>query len=78
MSIEKKIDAIQEDVTEIKTHMAVYNEQLKIHIKRSDLLERKLEPVEKHVSMVNGALKLLSVGAAIAAIIEVIFLLGKK
>lgn len=69
--IESKIDKLQEDVSEIKTHLAVYNSQLEIHIKRSDLLEQKLEPVEKHVNMVNGALKLIGVLATIAAIIEV-------
>ncbi len=67
-----KLDVIQKDVSEIKTHLAVYNEQLKIHIKRSELLEDKLEPVEKHVAMVSGALKLIGVLAMIASIIGAI------
>lgn len=72
MSTDDKLDKIQEDIGEIKTHLAVYNSQLKIHIKRSDMLEKKLVPVEKHVNMVNGALKLIGVLAAIAGIVEVI------
>lgn len=71
MSTESKLDKIQEDVSEIKTHLAVYNEQLKIHIRRSDLLEEQMAPVKKHVDMVNGALKLIGVLAAVAAIAEV-------
>lgn len=70
MSIENKIDKMQSDVTEIKTHMAVYNSQLKEHIRRTNLLEAKLIPIEKHVAMVNGALKSLGVVAAIVAIAE--------
>ncbi len=31
--IEGKIDKIHEDVQEVKTHLAVYNEQLKTHMK---------------------------------------------
>ena len=68
--MESKIDKIQEDVSEIKTHLAVYNSQLEVHIKRSDLLEAKLVPVEKHVAMVNGVLKFIGVLATIAAIAE--------
>lgn len=68
--IEDKIDKIVEDVGEIKTHMAVYNAQLTLHIKRTEMLEEKLEPVEKHVAMVSGAIKLVGVVAMIVAIIE--------
>jgi DNA repair ATPase RecN len=68
--IDKKLDKIIEDVGEIKTHLAVYNEQLKTHIKRTEILEQKLEPVEKHVERLNGALKLLGVLTLIAGVIE--------
>lgn len=70
--VDEKLDKLQIDVTEIKTHLAVYNSQLEIHIKRSELLEQKLEPVEKHVNMVSGAIKLIGILAMLAAIIEVI------
>lgn len=70
MSTDQKLDKIQEDVSEIKTHLAVYNEQLKVHIKRSDLLEKKIAPIEKHVVMVNGVIKFLGILAALAAIAD--------
>ena len=52
---------MKEDITEIKerlssidTHLAVYNEQLSYHIKRTDLLEKKIEPIDKHVHRVES------------------------
>ena len=68
--LDKKIDEIKQDISEIKTHLAVYNEQLKIHIKRSDLLEEKLQPIENHVVMVHGIMKFIGLMAVIVAIIE--------
>lgn len=71
MSTESKIDKIQEDVSEIKTHLAVYNEQLKIHIKGVTILEQKMVPIETHVAMVNGVLKFIGLVGVLAGIIEV-------
>lgn len=72
---ERKIDRIQADVNEIKTHLAVYNEQLTIHIKRSDLLEKdmkeRISPMEKKWTMVEGVLKLLGALAVIAEAIRI-------
>lgn len=65
MSIENKVDKIQEDVTEIKTHLAVYNEQLREHMKRSDLMEKRLAIVEKYAAMAIGALAFLSLATAL-------------
>lgn len=71
MAIDKKLDKIQEDVSEIKTHLAVYNSLLDVHIKRTDILEEKIEPLEKHVNMIKGAIALITILATIAAIAEV-------
>lgn len=70
-TVDNKLDRLQEDVSEIKTHLAVYNALLDTHIKRTDLLEKRVAPIEKHMVMVSGALKLLGILAAIAAIVEV-------
>ncbi len=67
MSIENKIDQIQADVAEIKTHMAVYNEQLRTHIKRTDTAEKRLAVLEKYAAMAIGAIAFLSL---ITALIE--------
>lgn len=67
-----KLDRIQEDVSEIKTHLAVYNTLLDTHIKRTDLLEKRVAPIEKHIVMVSGGVKLIGILAAIVAIVEVV------
>lgn len=76
--VEDKIDKIMEDVADIKITMARNTTSLEVHMKRSDLLEQKLVPVEQHVSMMNGALKLLGVILTVAAIIEMILRLQSK
>ena len=76
-SNDSKLDKIQEDIGEIKVHLAEYNVLLDVHIKRSNMLEEKMIPIEKHVAMVDGALKLIGLLAAIAAIVEAVFVLIK-
>ena len=76
--VNDKIDKIVNDVNEIKVQLSINNAHLAEHMKRSDMLEKKLAPVEAHVERVNGVLKLIGVMAMIAAIIEASFkLLGK-
>lgn len=72
-----RLDSI--DVTLVKQ-----NATLEEHVRRSDLLERKtdqlaedMKPLEKHVTMVNGGLKLLGIIGTIVAIIVGIFELVK-
>ena len=74
--ISKKLDKLDERLDTIQTMQAVHTEQLKEHMRRSDLLEKRIEqvdqelkPVEKHVAMVNGALKLIGVLGTIVAIL---------
>lgn len=73
--ISKKLDKMDERLDNIQTLQAVHTEQLKEHMRRSDLLEKRIEqvdqelkPVEKHVAMVNGALKLVGIIGTLAAI----------
>lgn len=57
--LEEKLDKIVEQIAEINVTMARNTASLDEHIRRTNMLEEKLEPVEKHVIMVNGAAKLL-------------------
>jgi len=50
---------IQKDVKEIDRTMSRNTASLEIHIRRTELLEEKMEHVERHVNMVQGALKLI-------------------
>lgn len=61
--MDKRIDSI--DITLAKQHLS-----LEEHIKRSNMLEAKLEPVEKHVQSVNAVLKFAGGVALLLAAFE--------
>ena len=60
---DKRLDKI--DVTLASQHVI-----LDEHIKRTELLEQKMEHVDRHVNMVNGALKLIGFVGIVVALIE--------
>lgn len=73
--ISKKLDKLDERLDSIGILQAVHTEQLKEHMRRSDLLERRIEqvdqelkPVERHVAVVNGIMKLVGIIGTLAAI----------
>ena len=57
--LEVKIDKIDERLDKIDVHLATYNEQLKIHIKRSETLEEELKPIKSHVGLMNSLAKII-------------------
>lgn len=69
---EGKIDKLMIDLTEMKVLQAEHGGQLKEHMRRTDILEAKVAPVEKHVHMVNGGVKLIGLIALLAAVIKAI------
>lgn len=75
--IENKIDKIGDHMSSIDVTLSGQHESLKEHIRRTELLERELAPIKKHVNMVDGALKMISIIAALAAILECIHLMSK-
>lgn len=73
---------IEDKLEKIEGHIgtqAVTLERLTVsveeHVRRTNLLESKVEPLEKHVSMMNGALRLISVLGVVAAIAEAIVIM---
>lgn len=70
--VEEKLDKVVEKISSIDVTLAKQSVILDEHVRRSNLLEAKMVPLEKHVSMVNGALKLIGVLALFATIAEVI------
>lgn len=71
MRIEQKLDQVVDHIGEINTTLAKQEVSLAEHIRRTNLLEAKVEPLQKHVLMVNGIVKFIITLSAIAAIIEV-------
>lgn len=68
VSLDKNLDSI--DKTLIKQEAS-----LEEHIKRTAILESKLEPVEAHVNKVNGAFVLLGVLSTILGILKLLNLI---
>lgn len=76
--IENKIDVMGDKISSIDSTLAAQHESLKYHIKRTDMLESNIVPLQKHVNMIHGVLKLLGVAALLAtiatAIVQIIHL----
>jgi len=70
--VESKIDIIQEKISLIERLMERNTVSLEHHIKRTDLLEEKLEPVENHVKLINGIVKILLGLAALTALLKIV------
>lgn len=68
--IELKIDDTNDHLASIDVILQGQHITLKEHVRRSNLLEAKIVPLETHVYRVEGALKLITLLAAIAAVVE--------
>ncbi len=60
-SLDDKVEHILELVHSIDKTLDRNTASLELHMKRTDLLEKKLEPVEAHVMRISGAFRLLSI-----------------
>jgi len=61
---------IQKDVKEIDKTLARNTDSLEVHIKRTTMLEKKMDHAEKHINMVQGGLKLLLSSSILLALYE--------
>lgn len=68
-----KLEEISKDMTELKITSAKQEVNLQEHMKRSDMLEAKMVPIEQHVSKVDGALKLIGFIGIISGIVLSVF-----
>lgn len=67
-----KLDKIDDTLVEQARTLERLTTTVEDHVQRSNKFEDALKPLQEHVSMVKGALKLLGVIGLIAAIIEAI------
>jgi Mg2+ and Co2+ transporter CorA len=74
--IEQKLEKIDEKMDNIERHLAVYNAQLRFHIKRTDMLESEVKPLKIHLHKVQGVLTFVGVIATIITVIVTIYNLG--
>ena len=67
--IDRKLEKIAERIDSIDKHLAVYNSQLRFHIKRTDLLEKDIEPLKAHLNKTQGILTFIGVAATIITVV---------
>ncbi len=65
----KEVEQIKRSITNIDKTLALQHQSLEVHIKRSDMLEKKLEPVEAHVEQVRGVTKFIGWLVAVLAVV---------
>lgn len=68
--MEKKLDDIAVNISEINVTLAKQSVILEEHQRRSLANEEAVEVLKKQHNMIAGALKLLSIIAALAAVVE--------
>lgn len=68
--IEAKIDDLADHLGSIDTTLLKQEVSLEHHIKRTDLLEEKMKPVETHMAELKGVINILKVLALLATIVE--------
>ena len=66
--IEEKLDRIDRRIDSIDKHLAVYNTQLKFHIKRTDMLEEEVKPLKAGLIKAQGAMMFVGVLATAISI----------
>ena len=66
--IEEKLDRIDRRIDSIDKHLAVYNTQLKFHIKRTDMLEEEIKPLKSGLIKAQGAMMFVGVLATVISI----------
>lgn len=59
--LDGKIDKMDTRLDSVDITLAKQSVILDEHVKRSNMLEAQMEPVKKHVTMVNGVLKFLGI-----------------
>lgn len=71
MQEQEQLDKLFNELTEIKIQLAINNENLREHMRRTELLENLYDklveankPIQKHIGHVEGALKLI-IGSAV-------------
>lgn len=70
--IEDKLDHIADRLSSIDVTLGKQSVILDEHIKRTQLLEDRVEPIEKRMHMVQGIIALITLLAIIGAGLEVI------
>ena len=66
--IDRKLEKIDERIDSIDKHQAVYNSQLRFHIKRTDMLEEELKPLKSSLIKAQGAIMFIGLLATVISV----------
>ena len=66
--IENKLEKIDERIDSIDKHLAVYNSQLRFHIKRTDMQEEEIKPLKSSLIKAQGAIMFKGLLATIISV----------
>lgn len=82
--LEEKLDKIVDDISEIKTTLAINTASLETHIKRTEIAEENIskiqediKPIKSHVAFVKGAMWALGVTGGILFALQQMGILSK-
>jgi hypothetical protein len=65
-----KVDKIEDTLVKQEVNLARLTVSVEEHVKRSNNLEEALKPVQRHVVLVEGALKFIGLLGVLATIVE--------
>jgi archaellum component FlaC len=68
--MEAKLDDMSEHLSSIDTTLMKQELSLTEHIKRTNLLEERVKPIENHMTELKGVVKVLKLLALLATIVE--------
>jgi hypothetical protein len=76
MSTDDKIDYVVEQIGGINKTLEFQAKQLEVHIKRTELIEQRMVPVEDHVKFIQGLVKLslylASIGGFVVGVLKLL------
>lgn len=67
-----KVEVVDKRIDNIDVTLAKQHEQLVIHIKRTEQNEAQIKHINRHVHMVEGALKLFGVLSVVLGLLKLI------
>ena len=67
--LDERLESFEKAQAEANIIAAKQEVNLEQHIKRTEMLESRMEPVERHINILNGALKAIGAGAVVVSLI---------
>ena len=67
--LDERLESIEKAQAEANIIAAKQEVNLEQHMKRTEMLESRMEPVERHINILNGALKAIGAGAVVVSLI---------